>query len=175
MQQVLPKLPADINVPIFIVQHMPSGFTKLLANRLNAISKITVKEAEHGEGGQKGIAYIAPGGSHLKVKKYRNSLKIIVDQTDLRSGHRPSVDVLFEALSELQDYRKIAVNLTGMGSNGTEGLKKLKLTGAVNAITESDQSSIVLRMPKSALKTNLVDRVDHLDNIAASIMEFIRK
>ncbi|WP_299090115.1 chemotaxis response regulator protein-glutamate methylesterase [uncultured Metabacillus sp.] len=175
LQQVLPKLPADIDVPIFIVQHMPSGFTESLANRLNSISRIIVKEARHGEEVKKGVAYIAPGGSHLKVQKSGNSLKVILDKTDPRNGHRPSVDELFEALSELPDYRKIAVILTGMGSDGTEGLKKLKLSGAVNAITESEQSSIVFGMPKSAQKTNLVDKVEHLDNIAASIMEFIRK
>lgn len=174
LQHVLHKLPADINAPIFIVQHMPPGFTQSLANRLNSVSMITVKEAEHGELAQKGIAYIAPGGSHLKVMKSGTSLKIKIDKSEIRSGHRPSVDVLFESISEIQDYSKVAVIMTGMGSDGTEGLKKLKLTGVVKAIAESEQTAVVYGMPKSALSTQLVDKVEHVEDIAASIMNFIR-
>jgi two-component system chemotaxis response regulator CheB len=174
LQQVLSNIPADIDAPIFIVQHMPPGFTQSLANRLNSISFITVKEAENGEQVQNGIAYIAPGGSHLKVMKSGSYLTIKIDQSDIRNGHRPSVDVMFESISKLQDYRKISVIMTGMGSDGTEGLRKLKLTGVVNAITESELSSVVYGMPRSALSTNLVDKVEHLENIAAAIMDFIR-
>ncbi|MGM0873687.1 MAG: protein-glutamate methylesterase/protein-glutamine glutaminase [Bacillota bacterium] len=173
LQHVLPKLPADIDAPIFIVQHMPPGFTQSLANRLNSISTITVKEAVNGELVQKGIAYIAPGGSHLKVIKSRTALTIKIDNSDIRNGHRPSVDVMFESISKIQDYRKIAVIMTGMGSDGTEGLKKLKLTGVVKAISESEQTSVVYGMPKSALSTNLVDKVEHVEDIADSIMDFV--
>jgi two-component system, chemotaxis family, protein-glutamate methylesterase/glutaminase len=174
LQQVLSNIPVDIDAPIFIVQHMPPGFTQSLANRLNSISFITVKEAENGEQVQNGIAYIAPGGSHLKVMKSGSYLTIKIDQSDIRNGHRPSVDVMFESISKLQDYRKISVIMTGMGSDGTEGLRKLKLTGVVNAIAESELSSVVYGMPRSALSTNLVDKVEHLENIAAAIMDFIR-
>jgi two-component system chemotaxis response regulator CheB len=174
LQQVLSKIPADIDAPIFIVQHMPPGFTQSLANRLNSISFITVKEAESGEQVQNGIAYIAPGGSHLKVMKSGSYLTIKIDQSDIRNGHRPSVDVMFESISKLQDYRKISVIMTGMGSDGTEGLRKLKLTGVVNAIAESEQSSVVYGMPRSAISTNLVDKIEHLENIAPAIMDFIR-
>lgn len=173
LQHVLPKLPADIDAPIFIVQHMPPGFTQSLANRLNSISSITVKEAVNGELVQKGIAYIAPGGSHLKVIKFGTSLTIKIDNSDSRNGHRPSVDVMFESISMIQDYRKIAVIMTGMGSDGTEGLKKLKLTGDVKAISESEQTSVVYGMPKSAISTNIVDKVEHVEDIADSIMDFI--
>lgn len=174
LQQVLSKIPADIDAPILIVQHMPPGFTQSLANRLNSISFITVKEAENGEQVQNGIAYIAPGGSHLKVMKSGGYLTIKIDQSDIRNGHRPSVDVMFESISKLQDYRKISVIMTGMGSDGTEGLRKLKLTGVVNTIAESEQTSVVYGMPRSALNTNLVDKVEHLENIATAIMDFIR-
>lgn len=173
LQHVLPKLPADIDAPIFIVQHMPPGFTQSLANRLNSISSIIVKEAVNGELVQKGIAYIAPGGSHLKVIKSGTSLTIKIDNSDSRNGHRPSVDVMFESISMIQDYRKIAVIMTGMGSDGTEGLKKLKLTGDVKAISESEQTSVVYGMPKSAISTNIVDKVEHVEDIADSIMDFI--
>jgi two-component system chemotaxis response regulator CheB len=174
LQHVLTKLPPDIHAPIFIVQHMPPGFTQSLANRLNSLSAITVKEAENDEVAQNGIAYIAPGGSHLLVMKTGSSLRIKIDKSDIRNGHRPSVDVLFESISEIQDYRKIAVIMTGMGSDGTEGLKKLKLTGVVKAISESEQTSVVFGMPKAAQSTQLIDKVENVEDIAASIMDFIR-
>jgi two-component system, chemotaxis family, protein-glutamate methylesterase/glutaminase len=173
LQHVLPKLPADIDAPIFIVQHMPAGFIQSLANRLNSISMIRVKEAVNDELVQNGIAYIAPGGSHLKVMKSGNALTIKIDHSDIRNGHRPSVDVMFESISEIQNYHKIAVVMTGMGSDGTEGLKKLKLTGNVKAISESEQTSVVYGMPKSARSTDLIDKVEHVEDIAASIMGFI--
>ncbi|MDQ0230514.1 protein-glutamate methylesterase/protein-glutamine glutaminase [Metabacillus malikii] len=174
LQHVLPKLPAEIEAPILIVQHMPPGFTHSLANRLNTLCAITVKEAEEGEIVQNGTAYIAPGGSHLKVLKSSNSLVIKIDKSEIRNGHRPSVDVMFESLSMIQDYRKVAVIMTGMGTDGTEGLKRLKSTGEVSAISESEQTAVVYGMPKSAVGTNLVDKVEVVDEIATSIMKYIR-
>ncbi|MCM3409106.1 protein-glutamate methylesterase/protein-glutamine glutaminase [Metabacillus sp. YM-086] len=173
LQHVLTKIPANIDAPIFIVQHMPPGFTHSLASRLNSISSIEVKEAVNGELVKKGTAYIAPGGSHLKIVKTGTSLTIKIDQSDIRNGHRPSVDVMFESISELKDYRKVAVIMTGMGSDGSEGLKKLKSTGAVKAISESEQTSVVYGMPKAAVATNLVDKVENVENIAAAIMNFL--
>lgn len=175
LQHVLPKLPANINAPIFIVQHMPPGFTQSLANRLNSISAITVKEAENGELVQKGVAYIAPGGSHLKVRQNsRSTLTINIDQSEIRNGHRPSVDVMFESISELKNYHKVAVIMTGMGTDGTNGLKKLKSTGIVKAISESEQTAVVYGMPKAVIATHLVDKVDLVEDIASSIVNYIR-
>ena len=173
LQQVLTKLPSDINAPIFIVQHMPPGFTQSLANRLHTISAIEVKEAIDGEVVKNGTAYIAPGGSHMKVVKIGAALTIKIDQSDIRNGHRPSVDVMFESVSELKDYRKIAVIMTGMGSDGSEGLIKMKSHGFVKAISESEATSVVYGMPKSAAATNLVDRVANVDDIADTILHFL--
>lgn len=173
LQHVLTKIPADINAPIFIVQHMPPGFTQSLANRLNSISSIEVKEAVSGELVKNGTAYIAPGGSHLKVVKTGTALAIKIDQSEIRNGHRPSVDVMFESISELKDYHKVAVIMTGMGSDGTKGLKQLKSTGVVKAITESEETSVVYGMPKSAVATNLVDKIENVEKIAEAIMNFI--
>lgn len=173
LQQVLPKIPADINAPIFIVQHMPPGFTLSLANRLNTVSLITVKEAENGELVKNGTAYIAPGGSHLKVIKSGTSLTIKIDQSDIRNGHRPSVDVMFESISEIPEFKKIAVIMTGMGADGSDGLKKLKNTGLVKAISESEQTSIVYGMPKAAVGTTFVDKIEDVENIAAAIVDYL--
>ncbi|MFY4773905.1 protein-glutamate methylesterase/protein-glutamine glutaminase [Metabacillus sp. RGM 3146] len=174
LQKVLTSLPKEIEAPLFIVQHMPKGFTQSLALRLNHLSKITVKEAENGEEAQIGTAYIAPGGSHMKIGKNGRALKIELDQSPPISSHRPSVDVMFHSLSGLESYHKIAVIMTGMGSDGTEGLVELKKSGNTHAIAESQATSAVFGMPKSAISTSLVDSVEDIDKIAESIMYFIR-
>jgi two-component system chemotaxis response regulator CheB len=173
LQHVLSKLPKTINAPILIVQHMPKGFTKSLASRLDSLCHIHVKEAEDGELIQKGTAYIAPGGKHLQAKKIGTSLAIQLDESPARNGHRPSVDVMFESLYTLVDYEKIAVIMTGMGSDGTEGLKRLKASGSAKVIAESAESAVVFGMPKSAIVANVTDEVVHLDKIADAIMKYV--
>lgn len=173
LQTVLSKLPNDIRAPILIVQHMPAGFTRSLANRLNSLSMIHVKEAEDGEQLRNGTAYIAPGGFHMKVKKSNNNLLIELDQSDLRNGHRPSVDLLFESVSLLPDYAKIAVIMTGMGNDGTKGLIKLGKAGRMKAIAESEDTSIVFGMPKAAITTHLIDEIQNVENIASTIMKYV--
>src|SRR5690606_17594370 len=170
LQEVLPKLPKNFTAPVVIVQHMPAGFTKSLADRLNSLCEITVKEAENGEFLKAGTAYIAPGGSHMKIKKIGTTLAVNIDKSEIRNGHRPSVDVLFESISEIDGIQKISVIMTGMGSDGSQGLIKLKNTGKVISIAESKETSIVFGMPKAAIETNLVDRVEHLEDIADSIL-----
>ena len=174
LQEVITKIPANIQAPILIVQHMPAGFTKSLAIRLDQLSKIKVKEAEQGDILQNGVAYIAPGGYHLKIRKVGISFGIVLDQTEPpRSGHRPSVDVMFEELSKFDDFDKIAVIMTGMGYDGSKGLIALKQTGNVMAIAESADTCIVYGMPKAAVETQLVDEGADVDNIAQSIMKYM--
>ncbi|RUL55786.1 protein-glutamate methylesterase/protein-glutamine glutaminase [Lysinibacillus antri] len=174
LQEVITKLPKTIKAPILIVQHMPAGFTKSLADRLNQLSKIDVKEAEHGDILQDGKAYIAPGGSHLKIKKVNMNFQVVLDQTEPpRSGHRPAVDVLFENVSTFNDFDKIAVIMTGMGYDGSKGLKNLKENGNVIAIAESADTCIVYGMPKAAVETQLVDEVVDVDDIAQTIMKYL--
>ncbi|MGM9951084.1 MAG: chemotaxis response regulator protein-glutamate methylesterase, partial [Lysinibacillus sp.] len=160
LQEVITKIPSDIQAPILIVQHMPAGFTKSLAARLDQLSGIKVKEAEHGDILQNGVAYIAPGGYHMKLRRVGTSFGIVLDQTEPpRSGHRPSVDVMFEDVSKHHDFDKIAVIMTGMGYDGSKGLVALKRTGNVMAIAESADTCIVYGMPKAAVETQLVDEV----------------
>lgn len=174
LQEVITKIPATIQAPILIVQHMPAGFTKSLATRLNQLSQVTVKEAEQGDILQNGVAYIAPGGFHLKLKKVGMSYAIMLDQHEPpRSGHRPSVDVMFEDASQYNDFDKIAVIMTGMGYDGSKGLVALKQNGNVMAIAESADTCIVYGMPKAAVETQLVDEVADVDDIAQSIMKYM--
>ena len=172
LQCVLSKLPASIDAPVLIVQHMPAGFTKSLANRLDHIRDIHVKEAEDGETLYKGTAYIAPGGFHLTVKKVGTILKAVLEKTAPVNGHRPSVDTLFHSISQLSSYSIIAVIMTGMGSDGTKGLIDLKNKVDVISIAESEISSIVFGMPKAAISTNLVDFVEEVENIAHRIVKY---
>ena len=174
LQEVITKLPKQIQAPILIVQHMPAGFTKSLATRLNQLSDITVKEAEQGDILQNGVAYIAPGGYHLKLKKVGTSFGVVLDNQELpRAGHRPSVDVMFEDVSKFKEFDKIAVIMTGMGYDGSNGLKALKDTGNVVAIAESAETCIVYGMPKAAVETQLVDEVADVDEIAQTIMKYL--
>ncbi|HWK22281.1 MAG TPA: chemotaxis response regulator protein-glutamate methylesterase [Ureibacillus sp.] len=174
LQEVITKIPSSIKAPILIVQHMPAGFTKSLADRLNNLSHIKVKEAEKGDILQDGVAYIAPGGSHLKLEKHGASYELVLDQQEPpRSGHRPSVDVLFESVSKISDFDKIAVIMTGMGSDGSKGLIELKQSGNVMAIAESEKTCIVYGMPKAAVETQLVNEVVEVDKIAETIMKYL--
>lgn len=174
LQQVLTELSPQLGAPVVVVQHMPPGFTNSLANRLDGQSAIKVKEAEHEEILQKGTAYIAPGGFQMKVVEHGAHLAFELSKEEApRNGHRPSVDVLFESASLLRNYGKIAVIMTGMGSDGSEGLIRLKETGEVRAIAESKETCIVFGMPKSAIATNLVDSVEHIEDISRTIMKYM--
>ncbi|MBY0120675.1 chemotaxis response regulator protein-glutamate methylesterase [Bacillus sp. S/N-304-OC-R1] len=173
LQKVLTKLPSNMDAGILIVQHMPAGFTKSLADRLDSLCDISVKEAIDGEIVKKGTAYIAPGGLHLKVKQSGADLIIQLDKSEPKNGHRPAVDVLFESVSEIKEYKKIAVIMTGMGSDGTKGLITMKETGTVTAIAESQETSIVFGMPKAAISTRLVDEIQDVEKIADCIMKHV--
>lgn len=174
LQEVITKIPANVGAPILIVQHMPAGFTKSLAARLDQLSEIHVKEAEQGDLLQKGTAYIAPGGYHLKLRKVGSSFAVVLDnQEPPRAGHRPSVDVMFEDVSQYSEFDKIAVIMTGMGYDGSKGLVSLKKTGNVMAIAESAETCIVYGMPKAAVETQLVDEVADVDDIAQTIMKYM--
>ncbi|MBT2688577.1 chemotaxis response regulator protein-glutamate methylesterase [Bacillus sp. ISL-47] len=173
LQKVLTKLPGDLNAPVLIVQHMPAGFTKSLASRLNGLSELTVKEAEKGDILEKGTAYIAPGGFHLKVGSSGRDLVLQLDQSPPKNGHRPSVDIMFQSVSELMGFRKIAVIMTGMGADGREGLAAIKKSGDVIAIAESKETSIVFGMPRAAIEAGLIDDVQNVDRIAESILKYV--
>src|SRR5690606_5258981 len=136
---------------------MPPVFTKQLAERLNMMSNIEIKEAEHNEFVKNGTAYIAPGGKHMTVIESGSQLQIKLDETEPVKGHRPSVDRLFLSLKDLKDYRIVTAILTGMGSDGTYGLKQLKQSHGNNvySIAESEETCIVFGMPKAAIKENL--------------------
>lgn len=174
LQEVLPNLPKDLKAPVLIVQHMPPGFTKSLADRLNQLSEIEVKEARQGDIIRDGHAYIAPGGYHMGIKKVGTVYTIKLDDIEPpRGGHRPSVDVLLENNSNFNDFDKIVIIMTGMGSDGSKGLKRLVEAGNVVTIAESSNTCIVYGMPKAAIETKLVNKVVDLEGIANTITRYL--
>ncbi|SFK27218.1 two-component system, chemotaxis family, response regulator CheB [Halobacillus dabanensis] len=172
LQQVLTTLPGNLPAPIVIVQHMPEGFTKSLSERLNRLSEITIKEGEHMEELQNGIAYIAPGGSHMQVIQGEGGLFIHLDKTAPINGHRPSVNRLLQSLSHLNNVSITSVIMTGMGADGLEGLIELKHRMVQTySIAESKESCVVYGMPKAVVKSGLADKVLELEQISQSIVQ----
>ncbi|WP_099187204.1 protein-glutamate methylesterase/protein-glutamine glutaminase [Tepidibacter mesophilus] len=170
LQNVISNLSGQINSPIVIVQHMPAGFTKSLANRLNNMSSLYVKEAEDGELLRNNTVYIAPGNRHMKFKEERNNIKIILDDGEKVSGHKPSADAMFYSLCEINIKKIITVVMTGMGSDGSKGLQKLKeLKNNVISIAEDESTCVVFGMPKSIINLGLADKVIPLDYIGREI------
>lgn len=175
LQQVVTRLPKDIPAPIAIVQHMPAGFTKSLAKRLDSMSQIKVKEAEDKEILQKGTAYIAPGGLQFRVKNTPKGLQAVITKEETRNGHQPSVEVLFESLATLQKEQVFALIMTGMGSDGANSLITLKQAKADTIIfSESKETCIVYGMPQAAEKTKLVDHVVRLPDISDILVSKIK-
>lgn len=173
LHKVMDDLSSNINAPIFIVQHMPSTFTKSLAMRLDSISKFSVKEAEDGDIVKPGHAYLAPGGYQMGVSYSDNQLRIKITNESPVNGHKPSVDYLFESFAEYNFSKVIAVIMTGMGYDGRDGMVKLNRQGAVT-IAESEETCVVYGMPKAAVEANAVDVKAPLDNIAFEILNAYR-
>jgi two-component system chemotaxis response regulator CheB len=165
LQKVLISLPKIDNAAIFIVQHMPPSFTKSLANRLNQLTPHDVVEAQDGELIRGGHVYIAPGGFHMTVRTIQNKLAVSLDQEPPRGGHRPSVDVMFESFMDVKGYELTALILTGMGKDGTEGLRKLTQCRQVYAVAEDESTCVVYGMPRAVIEAQLIDEVAPLDQV----------
>ncbi|WP_440895326.1 protein-glutamate methylesterase/protein-glutamine glutaminase [Amphibacillus sp. Q70] len=175
LQQVVTRLPENIPAPIVIVQHMPAGFTESLAKRLDQLSHVSVCEVKDGEWLKNGTAYIAPGGYQFKVIETTKGLQAKVLKEENRNGHQPSVDVLFESLAELPRHQLLAVIMTGMGADGANGLIEMKKKKQNTIIvSEAEETCIVYGMPKAAEKTNLVDFVVKLPDIADAIVNQLK-
>ena len=170
LQDVIPFIPRNIDAGILIVQHMPPGFTKSLAERLDGMSQIHVKEAEDGDVMQAGVAYLAPGDSHIKVTKQGSQFVIKLDNGERVSGHKPSVDAMMYSIASLNDSNVIGVIMTGMGADGADGMSKVKANKGF-IIAQDEESCVVFGMPKSTIKLGVVDKVVSLTNIANEIVK----
>lgn len=175
LHEVIPRLPANINAGILIVQHMPPGFTRSLAERLDSLSQITVKEAEHGEKILPGCAYIAPGDYHLTVSRPASGLrelKVNLTKDQPRGGHRPSVDTMLESAAQHFWSDMVCIIMTGMGHDGSQGVQLVKERGG-KVIAEHQSSCIVYGMPKAAVATGCVDKIVPLKDISSEVFKLL--
>ena len=170
LQCVIPRLPKDLDAPVLIVQHMPVGFTKSLADRLNSMSEIAVSEAADGEYLEKGHVYISKGGAHMKYEESRGRGRIVYTDKPAREGVKPCANYMYESLANSPFHSIVCVVLTGMGKDGTEGIKNLVKTKKTHIIAEDAKCCVVNGMPGSIVATGLVNEVADLDLIAQSIL-----
>jgi len=171
IKEVLIKLPADAP-SVLVTQHMPEHFTKSFADRLNSLCKISVKEAEHNERILPGHAYIAPGNSHLLIKRSGARYMVALNQGALVNRHRPSVDVLFRSAANVAGANALGIILTGMGKDGVQGMLEMKQAGAYT-IAQNEASCVVFGMPKEAIAAGGVREVLALQDITRRTMEYL--
>lgn len=175
LARMMPMLPADVNVPIVIVQHMPPIFTQSLANSLNAKCSIAVREAKHGDILEPNVALIAPGGKQMRIAAHGDGKRRMVQITDdpPLNSCKPSADYLFFSVATHYVGRATGVIMTGMGSDGTKGLKLMRENGA-GIIAQSEETCTVFGMPKEPIESGIVDTIAPLDRIAEEIVKTLR-
>ena len=169
LTEILPQFPDSFPFGILIVQHMPEGFTELFARRLDSICNISVKEAADGDIVRPGLALIARGNKHLKVKRTHYGVVSVLSQAIEVSGHRPSANVLFDSIAEEYGNSTIGIIMTGMGDDGVEGLGRIKEKGGLT-IAQDEETSVIYGMPKVAVEKGYVDMVLRLDEIIPKLM-----
>jgi two-component system, chemotaxis family, protein-glutamate methylesterase/glutaminase len=173
LRQLLEPMPPDCP-GIVIVQHMPEQFTSAFARRLNQLCRIEVKEAEQGDAVRQGRALIAPGNRHLRVRRTGDHYQVDVLDGGRVSGHKPSVDVLFQSVARAAGENAVGVLLTGMGDDGADGLLAMKQAGAAT-IAQDEGSCVVFGMPRAAIERGAVDEVLPLGAICEAVRRRARQ
>ena len=170
LQSVIPYLPANLDAPMVLVQHMPAGFTKSMADLMNEVSKIKVKEAEDGDRLLKGYVYVAPGGKHMEVVKCSDgSHKISLNNMPAIGGLRPCANITYDSLSKTGFDEIVCVVLTGMGADGTNGILSLSSHKPLHVISQSAETCVVYGKPKAIEESGMVDEVVPLEKVAETI------
>jgi two-component system, chemotaxis family, protein-glutamate methylesterase/glutaminase len=173
VKEVLEVLPPN-TPPILITQHMPERFTKTWAERLNKLSRISVKEAEDGDSVLPGHALVAPGNYHMTLVRSGARYTVRVNQDEPVNRHRPSVDVTFASVAQYAGANALGVILTGMGGDGARGMLAMKQAGAYT-LAQDEASCVVFGMPKEAIKLGAVDKVLPLGDIAAAVLAHVSR
>lgn len=174
LQTVIPMLPKNLDAAVMVVQHMPEGFTNSLAKRLDELSEIRVKEAEHGEVLEKGTVYIAKGGSQMRLiekNKRMHTLSVTVEAA--RNSLKPCADIMYESLIKSSFDEVVCVVLTGMGADGTQGILQLEKTNKIYVIAQDEETCTVYGMPKMIAQAEAVDEVASLGSIAMAITKHV--
>lgn len=168
LRYVLPRLPANLDAGIVIVQHMPKSFTGMLAHWLNEICELEVKEAESGDLALPGKVLIAPGSSHMRIRSTPRGSEVFLEDGAPVNGHKPSVDVLFNSVANECRTRATAVLMTGMGSDGALGLGEIKRAGGYTVAQDKD-SCAVYGMPRAAIEKGFADEIVPLTDLASHL------
>lgn len=171
LKMVLTRMPPN-SPGILVVQHMPANFTRAFAERLNSICEITVSEAKDNDSVTPGMALIAPGNFHMILRRSGSRYYVEVRNGPMVNHQRPAVDILFKSTARYAGANAIGIILTGMGSDGAEGLLEMKQTGAAT-IAQDEMSCVVFGMPKEAIRLNAVDKVLPLGEIASEIVRMV--
>lgn len=170
LMEVIPKFPAGLRAPIFVVQHMPPVFTRSLAEALDAKSRVTVVEAAHGMKVVPGQIYIAPGGHQMKIVKNGVQAEIEINDDPPENSSRPSVDYMFRSVCKAYGSRVLGVVMTGMGADGVNGCRDIKRNGG-SVVTQDENSCVVYGMPRAVYEAGLSDAVCELKNIPNRIVD----
>jgi two-component system chemotaxis response regulator CheB len=173
LQKILTQFPANFNLPILLIQHMPAAFTPAFAKRMNSLCKIAVKEAENGDRLQPGVAYLAPGGKQMMLDGTESAAKLrVFEDTSAQISYRPSVDITFGSVAKIFGQHVLGVILTGMGADGREGSRMLKAKGST-IWAQDEESCVVYGMPQAVTAAGISQASIPLDNMAQVILKEI--
>lgn len=172
LRQLLPKLPADFPVPIVVVQHLPESFTEMFAKWLDEKCEIKVQEAHEGTLALPGTAIVAPGKMHLKVRRRPVGAEMVVMSSQPVNGHMPSVDVLFRSVAEEYGENGAGVLMTGMGSDGSEGIGEIQRAGGFT-MAQDKESCMIFGMPRVAISKGYIDQVVPLKDMASCLISAV--
>ena len=174
LQEVLTKLPGNLPCPTIVVQHMPPGFTRSLAERLNTLCALNVKEAEDNDRLVAGTVFVAPGDFHLTIRREGGSAFVKLNKDPAIGGLRPAVDPMMVSVAEVFGSRTVGVILTGMGHDGAQGIKAIKKLQGLT-IAEDQSTAVVFGMPKAAIEAGAIDSVLPLPQVAEGIIQCLKK
>ncbi len=173
IKRVVTAFPPDVP-GVVIVQHMPAGFTRMFAERLNDISALEVKEAETGDRVLTGRVLVAPGGLHMRLTRSGGIYRVVCSSGELVNGHRPSVEVLFRSVAEIAGSNAIGIMLTGMGHDGAQAMVEMRRAGA-RTLAQDEYTSVVFGMPREAYERGGAERLVPLEKIPLVVQEYLRE
>ncbi len=171
LQEVITKLPRNFPTGIVIAQHMPATFTKSLAERLDSLSRLTVREAVNGEPIEAGTVLIAPGGRQMTVSKVGSQGVVKISDQPADALYKPCVDVMTNSVADAFGRTAMGVVLTGMGNNGVIGLAKMKEKGGI-VIAQNEETCVVYGMPRAVIEVHIPDHIASIENIASEIVSY---
>lgn len=171
LQKILSQMPGELPFAVLISQHMPSGFTRTFAERLNRMLPFEVREANDGDVVNQNQVLVAPGGINMVTVQVRDQVVVRLKTPSKDEKYIPSVNAMLNSVARVYGSRALAVILTGMGNDGSAGVRKVKEAGG-GVLAEAEESSVVFGMPREAIATGVVDKVVHLDQMASKIIEF---